>query len=92
MNIISEQLANLQNGEFTEAELEQTKALLKNASLESLDNPFSIIELLYRKVLVKDIDDLKEWFNKIDQVTPEEVQRVANMAELDTIYFLKKDA
>jgi predicted Zn-dependent peptidase len=91
VDIISEQLTHLQNGDFTDSELEQTKALLKNAILESLDNPFSIIDQLYKKVLIKDSDNLKEWFSAIDQVTPEEVKRVANMTELDTIYFLQNE-
>lgn len=89
VSIISEQLKNMQNGDFTEAEFEQTKALLKNATLESLDNPFSIIDQLYKKVLIRDSDDLRAWFSGIEQVTPEEVKRVANMTELDTVYFLK---
>ncbi|MGV3488310.1 MAG: EF-P 5-aminopentanol modification-associated protein YfmF [Tuberibacillus sp.] len=92
VTIIDEQLKSLQNGEFNEPELEQTKALLKNAILESLDNPFSLIDQLYRKVLIKDSDDLENWFSGIDQVTPEEVRRVANAVELDTVYFLQNKA
>jgi len=89
VEIIRAQLKSMQAGEFSEGELEQTKALLKNAILESLDNPFSLIDQLYRKVLVKDSDDMAKWFNGIDQVTPEEVKRVAGATELDTIYFLQ---
>jgi predicted Zn-dependent peptidase len=87
--IIKEQFQSLQDGAFTVTELDQTKALLKNAVLEALDNPFSLIEQLYRKVLIKDSGDLTAWLNGIEKVTPDEVKQVAGMTALDTIYFLQ---
>lgn len=89
VDIIGVQLKSMQDGDFTTAEVDQTKALLKNTMLESLDNPYTLVDLLYKQVLVKDSDTLEEWFQGIDQVSHEEIVKAAQNTELDTVYFLQ---
>jgi len=86
--IIRQQLESVQSGDFDDVAVDQTKALLKNAVLEALDSPFSLIEQLYRSVLVKSADDLDRWLTEIDRVSRDDIVRVAQQTVLDTIYFL----
>lgn len=86
--IIEEQLKKMLAGDFTDLEMKQTKALLINSVLEGLDNPFSVIDLHYNHVLVKDSPPLDAYFSEIEKVTKEDVIKVAEKIQPDTIYFL----
>src|SRR5690625_3216699 len=49
--IIDEQMVAMRKGNFTEETLEETKQLVINQLLETLDHPQGIIELLYQQVI-----------------------------------------
>lgn len=89
VKIIKEQLTAVQNGDFTDNEIEQTQALLKNAILESIDSPFSMIDLLYQLTLSGQKLSINSWLEHIDEVNREEIISVAKQTTLDTIYFLQ---
>jgi predicted Zn-dependent peptidase len=89
VNIIEEQLEKMRQGEFTDLEMKQTKALLVNGILEGLDNPFSLIDILYNQVLVKESELLEAYFKGIEVVSKEDVVKVADKVQQDTIYFLE---
>ncbi|WP_153123827.1 EF-P 5-aminopentanol modification-associated protein YfmF [Peribacillus tepidiphilus] len=88
VSIIKAQMEAIQNGDFTEEELSQTKAVIKNQLLETIDVARGLVEVLYHNVMVgKDIT-LEEWFQKTDTVTKEDIVDVSKNIQLDTIYFL----
>jgi predicted Zn-dependent peptidase len=87
--IIKEQLESMRAGEFTEEELNQTKIMIKNQLLETIDQPRGITELLYHQVIAKTNRSFDEMLHGIEQVTREDVIKAANKVKLDTIYFLK---
>lgn len=89
VSIIKEQLQSMQIGDFTEQEINQTKAVIKNQILETVDVPKGYIDLLYHNVIAKKDFKVDDWLHNIDQVTKEKVIEVANKVNLDTIYFLK---
>ncbi|NSL51122.1 EF-P 5-aminopentanol modification-associated protein YfmF [Calidifontibacillus erzurumensis] len=89
VDIIKKQLEDMRNGNFTDKEIIQTKAVLKNQILETLDTASGLIEVLYHNVVSEVHRPLEDWITKIDEVTKDEIQAVANKVELDTIYFLK---
>ncbi|MFX3624684.1 MAG: EF-P 5-aminopentanol modification-associated protein YfmF [Ectobacillus sp.] len=89
VEIIKEQMAAMQNGDFTKEELAQTKAVIKNQILETMDTPRGLIEMLYHNVVADYERDINSWLAQIDEVTKEQVMAVANKIELDTIYFLR---
>lgn len=89
VTIIKEQMEAMKQGEFTEAELEQTKAMLKNQLLETSDVASGYVELTYHQAVSGYSRSLEEWLAEIDKVTKEEVVAAASKIELDTIYFLK---
>ncbi|MBD1379281.1 EF-P 5-aminopentanol modification-associated protein YfmF [Metabacillus arenae] len=89
VTIIKEQMTAMKNGEFTEKEIEQTKAVIRNQLLETIDTSYGMVEVLYHNVIA-DIDrTFDEWIEKINDVTKEDIIKAAEKIELDTIYFLK---
>ncbi|MFD3445530.1 EF-P 5-aminopentanol modification-associated protein YfmF [Microbacteriaceae bacterium 4G12] len=88
VNIIKEQMAAMQSGDFTDQDMEQTKAMIKNQMLETIDTPRGLVELLYHDVVAKHERSMEEWLQEIDKVTREEVIAVAQKIQLDTVYFL----
>lgn len=88
VDIIKQQFALMQQGDFTEEELQQTKAVVKNQLLETIDVARGIIEILYHNVITNKNITLDEWLEKTDTITMEEVVAVAKKIQLDTIYFL----
>lgn len=89
VNIIGEQMIAMRNGDFTEEDMSQTKAVIKNQILETLDTPRGLIELLYHDVVADYKRPMDTWLDDIDRVTRDEIIAVANKIELDTIYLLQ---
>ncbi|MET3504978.1 EF-P 5-aminopentanol modification-associated protein YfmF [Halalkalibacter oceani] len=89
VEIIKEQFAAMQQGDFSTDEVEQTKAMLKNQILETADVARGYVELLYHQVISGSKRALSEWLEQVDAVTKEDIVRVAKHVKLDTIYFLK---
>jgi len=88
LSIIKEQFQAMNNGEFSENELEQTKAVIQNQMLETLDTARGMTEVLYHNVLSNSKVPEEVWMEKIKQVTKEDVIQVGKKIVLDTIYFL----
>ncbi|MDT8858964.1 insulinase family protein [Alkalihalobacillus sp. MEB130] len=89
VEIIKEQFEAMKQGDFTEAEVEQTKAMLKNQLLETADVARGLVELSYHQVVSGKNRSIEQWMQQIDKVTKEDIVRVAKKVKLDTIYFLK---
>lgn len=89
VTIIKEQMQHMQNGDFTEKEVAQTKAMISNQLLETLDVPRASIELLYHNVIANTNRTMDDWLTGIEKVSKEDIVRVANKIQLDTTYFLK---
>lgn len=89
VTIIKEQMTAMKNGDFTDKELEQTKAVLRNQLLETIDTSRGLIEVLYNDVLAVVKQPIEEWLNKVEQVTKQQIMEAGSKIELDTIYFLK---
>lgn len=88
VGIIHEQMEAMKKGDFTEQELEQTKAVIQNQILETLDTAKGLIELLYHNVVAHTDVKLETWLTAMQKATKEEIVDVAKKIELDTIYFL----
>jgi predicted Zn-dependent peptidase len=88
VEIIKEQFDAMKSGDFTDAELDQTKAMLKNQILETADVARGLVELSYHQVVSGKKRTIDEWMQQIDAVTKEDIIKVAQKVQLDTIYFL----
>lgn len=87
--IIREQMEAMRNGEFSEEEIAQTKAVMKNQILETLDTSRGLIEMMYHNALANVSIPVEEWLEKLEAVTKEEIIAIGKKVQLDTIYFLK---
>ncbi|MFR2130974.1 MAG: EF-P 5-aminopentanol modification-associated protein YfmF [Enterococcus lactis] len=89
LRLIHEQLESLRNGEITDLELAQTKAMLRNQYLLSLDSPQAAIEASFLNSWLPEtkLSD-EEWLKRMESVTIKEIQQVAEQIELQAIFFL----
>ncbi|MDA1679305.1 EF-P 5-aminopentanol modification-associated protein YfmF [Bacillus cereus group sp. TH152-1LC] len=89
VEIIKEQMLAMQNGDFSEEEMHQTKSVIQNQILEAIDTPRGFVEMLYHGIISERTRPVEEWLTGIESVTKEEIVKVAKNIELDTIYFLQ---
>lgn len=88
VSIINEQMMAMKNGDFTEQELTQTKAVIRNQLLETVDTARGMVEVLYHNVVSHTDITLDNWLEEMDKVTKEDIVKVSGKVQLDTIYFL----
>lgn len=88
VSIIKEQMQAMKNGDFTDSELEQTKAVIRNQLLETIDTSRGMVEILYHNVVSNSNISLAEWMEQMEQTNRDQIVKVAEKIELDTIYFL----
>ncbi|OEH94145.1 EF-P 5-aminopentanol modification-associated protein YfmF [Bacillus solimangrovi] len=89
LSIIREQMEEMKQGNFTDDEIAQTKAVLKNQLLEMMDTAHGFIEMAYQNVLGGIQRTPQQWIDGIERVTREELIKVGETIHIDTIYFLK---
>jgi predicted Zn-dependent peptidase len=88
VGIIHDQLEAMRNGDFTDQELSQTKAVIQNQILETIDTSRGLSEILYHNVVSDANISLDTWLEEMQKVSKEEIVGVAKKIEIDTIYFL----
>ncbi|TRM12454.1 insulinase family protein [Lentibacillus cibarius] len=86
--IIEKQLEAMKNGDFTEEEMANTKALIINQLLETMDDSRGLIELLYQQVVADTEWSPLDLIEGIKHVSKKDVVNAANKCDLDTIYLL----
>ncbi|MBD8031819.1 MULTISPECIES: EF-P 5-aminopentanol modification-associated protein YfmF [Solibacillus] len=86
--LIDEQLKVMQNGEISDLELAQTKAMLINQLKEALDSPRGQIEIFDQYKTLDEPFTLDTWTLRWQSVTKEDVQKMAQQIELQATYFL----
>ena len=89
LDIIRKQLEAMRRGEITDRELSQTRATLSNQLRERQDRPYELIDFAYHSLLSGREWSLDQLLKGIESVDKEDVRRVAEQVELDTIYFLR---
>lgn len=90
IQLIHEQIDALIIGEITDLEMQQTKRLLKNHYLLSLDNNQTLLEkaFLVEQLPQTALSD-NQWLEQVDLVTMDDVKRVAKRVKLQALYFLE---
>ncbi|MGM8214533.1 EF-P 5-aminopentanol modification-associated protein YfmF [Bacillaceae bacterium W0354] len=86
--IINEQFEDIKNGKVTDDEIEQTKRSIIHQMKETIDRAGGIVEFFYQQKVGQSEMDLDEMYERIQAVTKEDIIKVANKIQLDTIYFL----
>lgn len=86
--LIADQLKVMQNGEITDLELAQTKAMLINQLKEALDSPRGQIEIFDQYKALDEPFTMDTWTARWQSVSKEDVQKVAQDIKLEATYFL----
>jgi len=89
LTIIKEQMEAMKKGDITESELSQTKAVIQNQLLETIDTAYGMVEVLYHNVIANTNRSIDEWIEGIHRVSKDDLVEFSKKIELDTIYFLK---
>ncbi|MBM7701930.1 EF-P 5-aminopentanol modification-associated protein YfmF [Metabacillus iocasae] len=88
VTIIKDQMDEMRNGTFSEEEIAQTKAVIHNQLLETIDTPRGLVEVLYHNELTGAEITIDGYLKGIDAVSTQDIVKVAENIQMDTIYFL----
>lgn len=88
IDVINEQLKAMQNGEISDLELTQTKAMLTNQLKEALDSARGQIEIYDQYKDLNEAFTIDNWAGRWQQVTKEDVEQMAKQVKQEAIYFL----
>lgn len=89
IDIMKEQMKMMREGQISEQELNQTKATLSNQLREMMDHPRTMIDLHFNGVISGRHRTLEELLDEINRTGIDEIQRVSEKVDVDTIYFLR---
>ncbi|MFS0751785.1 EF-P 5-aminopentanol modification-associated protein YfmF [Oceanobacillus sp. 1P07AA] len=87
-DIIREQVEEMKSGSFTDEEFEETKQLIINQLLETMDHPQGLVELLYQQEVGGKSLPPEQLISDIKSVSKQQVIEVAKEIEEDTVYLL----
>lgn len=90
VEIIKEQLEAMKNGDFTEEEIQNAKKYMISGIKTVADEQDSELTYYLGQELSGKLTSFEEYMDKINAVTKEEIQEIANNINVNTIYFLKK--
>lgn len=87
-DIIREQMQEMKAGNFTEEEMNEAKEMIIHYFREAMDSNHGLVELFYQQRLAGIGCSLAEVMKSIREVTKEDVVRVGQKIEEDTLYLL----
>ncbi len=87
--IIKEQLDAMKQGQLSELEINQTKAMISNHLREMQDSAYEMLSYDFNSVLTGKERSAAELLKQVQDVTAQDIVAVANQVQLDTIYFLR---
>ncbi|MGX1828039.1 EF-P 5-aminopentanol modification-associated protein YfmF [Paenibacillus taichungensis] len=89
--IIKQQLDEMKNGNITDLEMSQTKAMICNLLKEMQDSAFELIAYDFNRQLSGKERTAEELLAQVEQISKENVREAAEKFRLDTIYFLRDE-
>lgn len=90
LEIIKKQLEDMKNGNFTDEDIENSKKYMVSGIRTVADEQAPEMTYYFGQELSGKLTSFEEYINKINNVTKEEIQEIANSISINTIYFLKK--
>ena len=89
LNIIQEQLEDMRNGKFTEEDLKNGKKYITSGIETVQDEQDSEITYYIGQELSGTFTTFKEYENKINEITIDQIKEIASEIKINTIYFLR---
>lgn len=88
IEVIDEQLQAMIDGDISDLEMAQTKAMLTNQMKEALDSARGQIEIFDQYKDLPELFSFEAWAAKWQTVTKEDVQQIARLVKKQAVYFL----
>lgn len=89
--IIKEQLKEMEDGKFTDADIENAKNIIISTVDGIPDSQDSEISYYLGQELAQEFVSLQEYIEKIKNVKKQDVEFISKKIKINTIYFLKND-
>jgi predicted Zn-dependent peptidase len=89
VEIIGKQLEAIRQGEISELEMAQTKAMISNHLRELNDSAYEMIGFDFNTILSGKERTSEGLLNEVERVSVSDIVRFAQDVQLDTIYFLR---
>ena len=86
---VIKEMEAMRKGKFTNQDIKNAKEVLISLLREVSDYQFAILDN-YFNVLYMDSDDIDEKISNIKKITKEDIMKVANKLEIDTVFLLKE--
>ena len=88
-HLIKEQLKDMQNGDFTEEEVENAKKAIISSIKTIDDEQDTSITYYFGQEMSGNQKSVDDYIERIEKINKEDVIQVANKVEINTIYFLR---
>ena len=89
VELIKEQLKQMENGDFTEEDINNAKTLI-SATVGSIpETQDSEITYYFSQELSNEFISIEDYLKKINEVTKDQIVDIAKNVQINTIYFLK---
>lgn len=79
----------MKNGDFSEEDIDNAKKYMVSGIKTVADEQDSEMTYYFGQEISGKLTEFEEYINKINAVTKEEIQEIANNISINTIYFLK---
>ena len=89
LEIIRKQLKDMQNGIFTDEDIENAKKSIKSGIRSIDDEQDTEITYFFGQELTNEKISTEEYIKNIEKVAKEDIIKIANSLQINTIYFLK---
>lgn len=89
IEIIKEQLEQMENGDFTEEDIDNAKLIISSSVGSIPESQDSEITYYFAQELSDDFVSIEDYINNINQVDKKQIIDIAKNIQINTIYFLK---
>ena len=89
IEIIKEQLKQMENGEFTDEDIDNAKLIISSSVGSIPETQDSEITYYFSQELSDDFVSIEDYINNINQVDKKQIINIAKNIQINTIYFLK---
>ena len=89
IEVIKKQLQEIKNGNFTNEEIQNAKEYIISSIRNVKEEQDTQISYYFGQEIANEFTTLEEYEEKINNITKEDIKKVANKVRINTIYFLK---
>ena len=89
LNTIKEQLKDIENGEFSDDDINNSKELISESIRSISAEQDTEISYYYGQELSDTFTTIEEYIEKINKVTKEQIEEIAKNININTVYFLR---